>query len=193
MNYRQSLVNICNSFDKQAKYEVERDLGTGFNYKLIGRDGLIFSRGPFCWEFNADAVKIGGVFVKDMRAWIFSYADKVEVQRITRKAHDLTVARQNFLHNIQRTAVVRKRLYEFEGNIKVYELPEISLIFFRVRHSLTPRIINDLKILAKTRWCHFTDSWYTSNLYADELRRIFSEMERADDNFLDLAVNNGII
>ena len=185
MNLPQPISNLLNTFDERAKSEVNHDLGSGKNFKLIGRNGLIFCRGPFCWELNVDARTIGGIFCKDVRAWIFVYDSKKEVQVITRKACDLTAARQNFFHDAHNTRLVRKRLYESESKIKIHENSEIGLLFFRTVQILPPRIVNDLKILAKAKWCAYTDSWFTSNLYSDALRKIFFEFNRGfDSSFL---------
>ena len=185
MNLPQPISNLLNTFDERAKSEVNHDLGSGKNFKLIGRNGLIFCRGPFCWELNVDARTIGGIFCKVVRAWIFVYDSKKEVQVITRKACDLTAARQNFFHDAHNTRLVRKRLYESESKIKIHENSEIGLLFFRTVQILPPRIVNDLKILAKAKWCAYTDSWFTSNLYSDALRKIFFEFNRGfDSSFL---------
>ena len=72
MDYYRQIADKWRLFDARAKYEVDRDLGAGTTFKLIGRNGLIFARGPFVWEFNVDAKMYGGSFIPEMKAWCFT-------------------------------------------------------------------------------------------------------------------------
>lgn len=175
MNYYHQIDEKLRTFDGQVKAEVNRDLGPGTVFKLIGRNGLIFARGPFSWEFNADAKIYGGAFISEMRAWCFTSDIKPTVQYITRKACDLTVKRQRFLCDRRQTALVRKRLNESDGTLRFCEIPEVSIIFFRSMKQLPSRVLNDLKFLAKIKWCAYTESWYTSVLYAKEFHKIIND------------------
>ena len=185
MDYYRQIADKWQRFDDRAKFEVNRDLGPGRLYKLIGRNGLIFARGPFCWEFNADAKMYGGSFIPEMKAWCFTADIKQTVQFITRKACDLTAKRQQFLTDAVQTRLVRKRLCEEEGTIRIWEVPEVGLVFFRVVKELPATVLNDLKLLAKVKWCRYTDSNFTSALYTQELKKIVNDYLNApkDNNF----------
>ena len=47
--------------------------------------------------------------------------------------------------------------------------------FFRAVKELPPTVLNDLKLLAKVKWCPYTDSNFTSSLYMQELKKIVSD------------------
>lgn len=183
MNYFRQIDDKWCCFNQQDKYEVDRDLGSGTVYKLIGRKGLIFARGPHCWEFNAESKMYGGAFLADMKAWCFTADIKQTVQFITRKACDLTAKRQQFLRNNIQTGLVRKHLYENKSSVKICEVNEVDLIFFRTLKVLPPMVVNDLKALAKVKWCHYTDSWFTSSLYREELKKIIFDFNQREDQF----------
>ena len=175
MDYYRQIADKWRLFDARAKYEVDRDLGAGTTFKLIGRNGLIFARGPFVWEFNVDAKMYGGSFIPEMKAWCFTSDIKPTVQFITRKACDLAAKRHKFLTDDTQTRLVRKRLCEEEGIIRIWEVPEVTLVFFRAVKELPPTVLNDLKLLAKVKWCPYTDSNFTSSLYMQELKKIVSD------------------
>lgn len=175
MDYYRQIADKWRLFDERAKFEVNRDLGSGRMYKLIGRNGLIFARGPFCWEFNDDAKMYGGSFIPEMKAWCFTADVKQTVQFITRKACDLTAKRQRFLTDNVQTNLVRKRLCEVEGTIRIWDVPEVGLVFFRAIKELPSTVLNDLKLLAKVKWCRYTDSNFTSALYTQELKKIVTD------------------
>ena len=183
MDYFRQIADKWRCFNQQDKYEVDRDLGNGSAYKLIGRSGLIFARGPYCWEFNADAKIYGGAFLVEMKSWCFTADIKQTVQFITRKSCDLTAKRQLFLRDSTQTRLVRKYLCENKNSVKICDVNEVDLIFFRMEMDLPPMVGNDLKALAKIRWCRYTDSWFTSSLYRDELRKIIFDFNQSKDQF----------
>ena len=87
----------------------------------------------------------------------------------------MAVKRHKFLTDGVQTRLVRKRLREEEGMIRIWEVPEVALVFFRAVKELPPTVLNDLKLLAKVKWCPYTDSNFTSSLYMQELKKIVSD------------------
>ena len=78
MDYYRQIAVKWQRFDDRAKYEVDRDLGSGTTFKLIGRNGLIFARGPFVWEFNVDAKMYGGSFIPGNESMVFYVRHKTD-------------------------------------------------------------------------------------------------------------------
>ena len=118
MDYSWQINEKWASFGGRARQEVDADLGSGSVFRLIGRGGIIFCRGPFCWELNADAREAGGIYLKEIAAWCFLIELKNTVQKLTRHSCDLTVKRRLFIRDRHAMYIVKKRLNEGEGKYR---------------------------------------------------------------------------
>ena len=165
-----------------------RQSSSGSVFRLIGRGGLIFCRGPFCWELNADAREAGGIYLKDIAAWCFPIEIKSTVQKITRRACDLTVKRRLFIRDRHAMYIVQKRLSEGDGKYRIHCAEEPALVFVRFASFMPPTITDLLKTRVHAGWCKAAGAWMLSELYEGELYRVIDELNSKPAELTDYCV-----
>ena len=188
MDYSRQINERWASFGGRARQEVDADLGSGSVFRLIGRGGIIFCRGPFCWELNADAREAGGIYLKEIAAWCFPIELKNTVQKLTRHSCDLTVKRRLFIRDRHAMYIVKKRLNEGEGKYRIYCAQEPALVFVRFSSFMPPTVTDLLKTRVHAGWCQAAGAWMLSELYEGELYRVIDEINSQPAELTDYCV-----
>lgn len=188
MDYSRLISDRWKALGGQARQEVDADLGSGSVFRLIGRGGIIFCRGPFCWELNREAREAGGMYIRECAAWCFPAEIKSTVQALTRRACDLTVLRRRFLADSHAMYIVKKRLNEAQGRFRIHAEPDSRLVFVRSTGFMPPPVLEQLKARVHARWCPAAGAWMLSSLYEGELYRIIEELNAPPPELTDYSV-----
>lgn len=188
MNYSRLISDRWSALGGQARQEVDADLGSGSVFRLIGRGGIIFCRGPYCRELNVDARKAGGIYVRDCAAWCFPVEIKPAVQAMTRRACDLTMLRRRFLADRHAMYIVKKRLAEAQGKFRIHSDTDTGLVFVRSDGFLPPSVTGLLKTRVYARWCPTAGAWMLSSLDEGELYRLIEELNAPPSELTDFSV-----